>query len=210
MFGRSAHPDDGTLFALGATADPEIRAHVDSCPTCRARTRQLEAIGLDVSDAAAREVDTLFPPARWAKQRAHILMRLAHLGEPARILPFPGRRVVAPRLWARYGWMAGSAAAGLVLGVLGGSFLVIDRDLNESPVRTAVTAPASVDPAGDRASFSSLEDEMFLLELDAALDARGCEELRVLDDLTPLARPDQPLNVLERATVETPPPFTVP
>jgi hypothetical protein len=80
---------------------------------------ETRAIGLEAADTA-------FPAERLSAQHAQILRRLEQLDEPARVISFPrhtsrleeratGRRVAAS-------WVAVAAAAGLVVGVIGGQY----------------------------------------------------------------------------------------
>jgi hypothetical protein len=122
-------------------------AHFERCDICAERAvdvarwlDETRAISLETADAA-------FPPEQLATQRSQILRRLEQLDEPARVISFPrhatrfddrawgGRRVAAS-------WVAVAAAAGLVVGVIGGH---VTARFSPAPAETiAATGDATV------------------------------------------------------------------
>jgi anti-sigma factor RsiW len=184
----SHHPSDTTLLAwVSGTADPHVEAHVRACPSCRAQADTWEALGTTLADALAEEADALIDEGRLARQRASIVRRLT--GARARVLPFPARRLVGPS--TAFGsevkrWVAIAALIGLVVGTLAGRFVLEPR--REALARSAHRSASP--PHGGIAllpasGMAAAADEAFLVELDAALLARGPRSLRALDALTP-------------------------
>jgi hypothetical protein len=122
-------------------------------------------------------------------QRDRIRARLAAPG--SRVLAFPARPAAAsqrPRPAMR--WLAGSAAAGLLIGLLAGHYVVppfgvlADRD-GLPPSRTA--SPRLTSTRGGVARHSNhAQDESFLVEMETVLNDRRVAELRALDHLTPV------------------------
>jgi hypothetical protein len=151
-------------------------AHLDRCDVCATRAVDLgrwlddtRAVGIEAADAA-------FPAERLAAQQAQIMRRLEQLDEPARVISFPrftsrledranGRRVAAS-------WVAVAAAAGLVVGVIGG----------QVSARLARPAADATNAASETATPSGRT-------LDAALllddDDRQPLQLDPLGDITP-------------------------
>ena len=137
-------------------------AHLERCDVCAARAVDLgrwldetRALGLEAADAA-------FPADHLATQHAQILHRLAQLDEPARVISFPrasrqddrasgGRRVAAS-------WVTVAAAAGLVVGVVGGQ--ISARLAAPAPSDAAtVTAESPATPTGRAIDASILLDD---------------------------------------------------
>jgi hypothetical protein len=119
--------------------------HLDRCDICASRAVELNR-WLDMLHTTAVEAaDEAFPQERLAAQQAQILRKLEQLDEPARVIAFPrqtkpetrepGTRRVAP------GWLGVAAAAGLVVGVIGGQLTA--RLEQQAPPTVAVT-PAPV------------------------------------------------------------------
>lgn len=136
---RRGHLSEQTIIEAVMTGSRP--AHLDRCDLCAERAVELgrsldetRAIGLDAADAA-------FPAERLAAQHAQILRRLEQLDEPARVISFPRHtsrleeRVTGRRVSAS--WVAVAAAAGLVIGVVGGQY------------SARLTAPDSATVAGD-------------------------------------------------------------
>lgn len=141
--------------------------------------------------AAHAEADAQFDDRALETQRAKILARLAHLGESARVIRFPGvsrgsqpsTSVVSRR------WISIAAAAGLIIGLLGGQLVHL---LPAGPIRPA-TAPVAERPTPSIGPafvpvVASADDDLFA-EIDFALELRSADELRALDELTPFHGP---------------------
>ena len=181
----------------GDSLDPPVAEHLADCDACGERygelTRFMDGLGAD----AAAEADALFTPDRLRAQRQLIFRKIEHLGQPARVISFPGRSashhvgLSAARPARR--WIAAAAAAGLFVGVGTGLFLDWDgvrgsRPRSGSSIarQTNLTAPAGrvelVRPG------SSQSDEAFLSELELAGDRPRIRELVAVDALTPHVR----------------------
>ena len=135
--------------------------------------------------AACAEADAHFDDRALEAQRHKILSRLANIGHPAKVIRFPKApygEITTPRANRR--WISVAAAAGLIIGVLGGQFV----NLVPKPTRRLAPAATSVAPsAPSRPAFiqtASVVDDGLLGEIDNALQLRSAAELRVLDELT--------------------------
>ena len=171
-------------------ADRLAMSHVTQCQRCTATLARLtqEADGLRTH--AWAEADSAFDLAHLDQQRIRILDRLAHLGQMARVLPFPSRTrdSAMPVTRSSRRWMT-AAAAGLIIGLVSGQFLhflpadgVEERDFltMQAPARTPGLLPAS-------ATSPLLSDDELLDEIEAAVQLRRAQSLRALDALTPTA-----------------------
>lgn len=135
--------------------------------------------------AACAEADAHFDERALEAQRHKILARLAHLGHPARVIRFPkapSGELPAPSVNRR--WISVAAAAGLLIGVLGGQFvnIVPKQTRRLAPMATSI-APSA--PAGPTFLQTAAPlDDGLLGEIDTALQLRSAAELRALDELT--------------------------
>jgi hypothetical protein len=134
--------------------------------------------------AACAEADAHFDDRALESQRHKILARLANLGHPARVIRFPRAtygELPTPRVNRR--WISVAAAAGLLIGILGGQFvhLVPNQTRRLAPMATSI-APS----APSRPTFvqTVATDDEFLGEIDYAVQDRTPVELRVLAELT--------------------------
>jgi hypothetical protein len=145
-------------------------------------------------------VDELYSDADMLRQRDRIRERLApaRLAMPgSRVLAFPHRpAAVARRARPAIRWLAGSAAAGLLVGITAGHYLVppfqtLDGRSVGRAGRSAQTAWTAARPyAASDAGHS--QDEDFLVEMETVLNERRVAELRALDHLTPVSVTDRP------------------
>ena len=106
---------DGTALD-GTTLDGTA-----ACGECQARLASLATLLNEVNATANATADAAFPPERLARQHARILSRLVPHRQLARIIAFPHARhtsMPSPRPIRR--WVAGAAAAGLVVGMVAG------------------------------------------------------------------------------------------
>ena len=168
---RQGHLSELAIVAAVMTGDRP--AHLDRCDVCATRAVDLgrwlddtRAVGIAAADAA-------FPAERLAAQQAQIMRRLEQLDEPARVISFPrfnarlddranGRRVAAS-------WVAVAAAAGLVIGVIGGQVTArLGRPVVDSSNASAETAAVSPANSGARALDAALllDDDRTALQLD--------------------------------------------
>ena len=185
------HLSDDRLIEVcldSAPAQGEIQ-HLELCVECQGRRADLARLLTDVSQAVAAEADAAFPAERLTRQHARILQRLEHEGQPGRVIAFPAghaAEALALRTRPAMRWIAGAAAAGLVIGVLAGhlahDFSVI------RPTRASQTA-AAARPAPDvptlQAVATTISEDELLGQIDLAIEGSGGTSLRPLDDLTP-------------------------
>ena len=139
--------------------------------------------------AACAEADAHFDDRALETQRHKILARLAHLGHPARVLRFPRAPYgELPATTVNRRWISVAAAAGLLIGILGGELVhvVQPNARRSSPMATSI-APSAPRPA--YVAVSAPVDDGFLDEIDYVMQLRSAAELRVLDELTPVNDP---------------------
>lgn len=145
-----------------------------------------ERAGLEAYRAAAcAEADAVFDDRALDAQRHKILARLAHLGHPAKVIRFPK----APQgdlhtTGVNRRWLSVAAAAGLIIGLLGGQFVHL---VPQQP-RRLVTGTASMAPntqAGPTfVPASAPIDDGLLGEIELVMQTRTVNELRALDAFT--------------------------
>ena len=141
--------------------------------------------------AACAEADAHFDERALETQRHKIMARLAHLGHPAKVIRFPKAGAVdasAGRVNRR--WISVAAAAGLIIGLVGGQLVhfVPQSNRRVSPIATTV-APSAPESGPTFVPISASLDDGFLGEIEVAMEMRGAPELRALDEFTPLADP---------------------
>ncbi len=135
--------------------------------------------------AACAEADAHFDDRALETQRHKILARLAHLGHPARVIRFPkAPQVEIATTGPNRRWISVAAAAGLIIGILGGELmhLLPQPTRRLSPMATSIAPSAPSRPAIVPASV--LLDDDLLDQIDSAVQLRSAAELRVLDELT--------------------------
>lgn len=185
------HVTDAQLIeaSVGHGADGEqaqqYAAHVEHCGECRARHESLRAMLDDTATAATADADAAFSAERLTRQYDRIMERVEQVSRAGRVISFPAAfgRVTPPSAANGSRWVAAAAAAGLVVGLLGGH---LTHDLRVQPgsgmagrvptVRAAIV-PAMAQPA---------EDDL-LGQVEVAFEGRGPSALRALDALTPVA-----------------------
>lgn len=131
--------------------------------------------------AACAEADAHFDDRALEAQRHKILARLANLGHPAKVLRFPKTAYgELPTAGVNRRWISVAAAAGLLIGVLGGQLvhLVPQQTRRLAPVATSIA------PSAPYVAVSVPADDGFLGEIEYAVQLRSPAELRVLDELT--------------------------
>lgn len=143
-------------------------------------------------DAAHAETDALFDDRALESQRHKILDRLAHLGQTAKVIPFPANAPApVPANGVNRRWISVAAAAGLIIGLLGGQIV----NLLPTPTRRVAPMASSMAPTADTISnyvpahATLLQDDGLLGEVDFAVQLRSASELRTLDELTPFHEP---------------------
>ena len=135
--------------------------------------------------AACAEADAQFDDRALETQRHKILARLAHLGHPAKVIRFPKVTVVdSPAGGVNRRWITVAAAAGLIIGLLGGQLvhLMPEPHRRLAPMATSIAPSAPSQPSFVPAS--AVLDDGLLGEIELVLQARTANELRALDDFT--------------------------
>lgn len=138
--------------------------------------------------AACAEADAHFDDRTLETQRHKILDRLAHLGHSAKVIRFPkAGQVDVPTGGVNRRWISVAAAAGLILGLLGGQLV----HLLPQPTRRLAPMATSMAPSAAGPTFvpvaAAVVDDGLLGEIELAMQVRSTSELRALDDFTPLA-----------------------
>ncbi len=184
------HLSEERLIEVCLDVAPETREreHLETCVECHHRRAEIVRMLTDLRDAAVTGADAAFPAERLARQHARILQRLEHEGRPARIITFPAHGAEPPVLRTRPAmrWIAGAAAAGLLIGVLAGH-LAHDFSITRPAFRAqgAVAARPMPEAPTLRAVATTISEEEFLGQIELAIEGTGGTALRPLDDLTP-------------------------
>jgi hypothetical protein len=137
--------------------------------------------------AACAEADAHFDDRALDVQRHKILDRLAHLGHPARVIRFPkAGSVELPASHLNRRWISVAAAAGLIIGLLGGQLvhLVPQNNRRLAPMATSIAPSAPSRPTF--VPITASIDDGLLGEVESVMEVRIASELRALDDFTPL------------------------
>jgi hypothetical protein len=158
--------------------------HLTHCAACEARRSRLADLLTETCDVVAAQADAYFTADRLAKQRARVLERLEHEARHGRVITFPAAHGSAPAFRARPGlrWIAGAAAAGLLIGV------VADHVAHRLPARQTPSAnvvATDARPETLQLVAAPLSDEEFLGRMELAVEGTAGPALRPLDDLTP-------------------------
>jgi hypothetical protein len=138
--------------------------------------------------AACAEADAHFDDRALESQRHKILARLAHLGHPAKVIRFPkAAHVDVPTSRINRRWISVAAAAGLIIGLLGGQLvhLVPQPSRRLAPMATSIAPSAPSGPTFVPVTASA--DDGLLGEIELAMQYRSAAELRALDEFTLLA-----------------------
>lgn len=141
--------------------------------------------------AAFAEADAIFDDRALEQQRHKILGKLAHLGHSARVIRFPKAphgEVTSGPINRR--WITVAAAAGLIIGLLGGQLvhLLPHQDSRRLPPMATSIAPSAPSQPQFR-QISAQADDQLLGDIEVATQVRGSNALRVLDEFTPLSDP---------------------
>ena len=191
----TGHLDDRAIAALWADATLAggqlAHPHLRSCAPCRGRvaafTEWLDRVRTD----ANAEADEAFPVERLAAQHAQIFRRIEAAERPARVIAFPrfARPIASSTSHARR-WIAGAAAAGLLVGVGVGQFMDLRYPVRRDITRSADIAQA---PRPDRGGSIqpvslSITDEELMSRIDDLSSPKMPDSLLVFDSMTPRAR----------------------
>ena len=162
-------------------------AHLDTCDLCAERAVEVSRWLEHTRELGVAEADAAFPAERLAAQQSQILHKLEQLDRPAKLLSFPrmSPAVSAHGTLAGHGhlvssrWIAAAAAAGLILGVVGG------RLSTWQPARTAArTASVPAAPASKAVEPARADDTADLL-MNPELAQPQIHSLSAIDSLTP-------------------------
>lgn len=137
--------------------------------------------------AACAEADAHFDDRALETQRHKILARLAHLGHPAKVIRFPkAPKGDLPMGGVNRRWISVAAAAGLIIGLLGGQLvhIVPQQTRRLAPMATSM-APSAPSPGPAFVPVSAPVDDGLLGEIELVMEVRSASELRALDDFTP-------------------------
>ena len=197
MMFRARHLRDDRLFECylaerdGEPMDLPAAEHLAGCKPCGARYADISTFMETLRVDGEADADAVFTPERLKAQQQQIARRLELVGHPAHVLSFPdtsARRAAARSMPRRApGWAATAAAAGLLVGVaLSASYEWGSR----TPVARQQLVEESADARQARISaapgrIESLSDEVFLSELELALERPHTPELMAFDALTP-------------------------
>jgi hypothetical protein len=167
----------------------ERPVHLDRCDICADRAVELGRWLDQVRVAGLEAADAVFPPERLAAQQTQILRRLEHLDQPAKVIAFPkpsrtmqdgGGRRVAPA------WVGVGAAAGLVLGLVGGQ---VSARLGITPASrgaAVITIPAATAPVAQPPQVVETPPVPVRSLLDMGdLDRAPSPAIDALDQMTP-------------------------
>lgn len=188
------HPSEDQLLALVVGLDaaspdviPADADHVWGCAICTMRAQALHAWVRDMAPAAAAEADAMFPASRLASQRDAILRKI-EADQSGRVIPFPAG--IAPagpgRVFHPRRWIAGAAAAGLIVGLLTGRLLWNEQPgLTRNRVRSTVAASQYTRQIPRLENAMAHPEEAFLTEVELALQSPRLDELQAIDALTP-------------------------
>ena len=206
MNGRELHIPSDRLTALAFIARaPQAAApddvddnlaleHVSRCDDCARRFAELTLDADGLRELAFARADDVFDDAMLDAQRTRILDRLAHIGQPARVIsfPVPAREAVMPVSTTGRRWISVAAAAGLIIGLVAGQLLhfvpgapVALRDESASMQAADRAGMPGIVPAS--VSVPALSDDELMEEVEAAVQLRRAQSLRVIDALTPTA-----------------------
>lgn len=167
---RQGHLSEQAL--IEAVAGGNRPPHLDRCELCAERA---DAIGRwmdEVQHDAVESADAVFTQEHLAAQQSQILRRLEQLDNPARVIAFPaagradresgGRRVAAS-------WVGIAAAAGLVIGVVGGQ---VSARLSQPATTQGQNVDATPTPV-DAQFLEQSYDQVYISAFEA------------VDDITP-------------------------
>lgn len=156
------------------------QAHLERCDTCAARLEELREIMSTERDDAIAAADAAFPAERLRAQRTSILARLEQARAGSRVLHFPTfpatRTWMANRNRPAMRWLAGAAAAGLLVGLGAGQAAFTGHQILS---QSAAVKPAE-GPKIER--LSPAAEEAFLSDMELVLNKRRNAVQRALDE----------------------------
>jgi hypothetical protein len=180
LFRQGHLSEDALTSAILSGKHP---VHLEHCDECSRRARELGLWLTDLRAEALAAADDAFPPEKLALQQSQIMRRLEQLDAPPRVIAFPAQAVGAPRTNSGRrvapAWLGVAAAAGLVIGVIGGQ--VSARFTPEAGI--AAPAPEQTQQAEPAPSVTTPPVNASLLDYD--LERHIPDSLGPLDEATP-------------------------
>jgi hypothetical protein len=185
------HLTDDRLIdlCLSGPVSPADQQHLAGCPDCEVRRTEFASLLTEIDTAATTEADAAFPEDRLARQQARILARIDQNGRPGRVIAFPaghGHDTLSTRTRPMSRWVAGAAAAGLIVGLVAGHMSHDFSGIRRQPA-ARVAAHQQIAATTMRDVAPAMTDDEFLGQIEAAADRSGSAALRPLDALTPRA-----------------------
>lgn len=202
MIGRAHHLHDDRLFDWylaghsGAAREPATADHLAGCHACRDRLVELSEFFDSMRRDADAESDDVFSADLLRHQHDQILRRLLAVNRAARVISFPTRAATpAARAGGRLAsrWLVAAAVAGIVVGAAASGAMLqsgIRRaasGLRPGAASARISAPAMASAPAPLIS-DTVDDELFLKELELALERPRTRELLPFDALTPHVR----------------------
>ena len=166
-----------------------VQHHLAGCPDCEIRRTEFASLLTEVDAAATLEADAAFSDDRLARQQSRILARIDQNGRPGRVIAFPaghGHDSLSTRTRPMSRWVAGAAAAGLIVGLVAGHMSHDFSGIRRPPAARAVVGQ-QIAATTMRDVAPAITDDEFLGQIEAAVDRSGPAALRPLDVLTPRA-----------------------
>jgi hypothetical protein len=153
--------------------------------------QELKAALQSYRAVANAEADAHFDERALETQRHKILARLAHLGQSAKVIRFPlTAHGEAPVNTVNRRWISVAAAAGLIIGLVGGQLVhLVPQPTRRFAPMTSTMAPGAARPDFAPTLVTYPQDDGLLDEVDFAVQVRSASELRALDELTPFNEP---------------------
>jgi hypothetical protein len=193
----TGHLDDRAMAALWADASlagvQPAHPHLETCAACRTRMDGFTSWLEDLRTDANAEADEAFPAERLAAQHAQIFRRIEAAGRPARVIKFPrfAQPLSATTSHARR-WVAGAAAAGLIVGVALGQFMDLrySSGLRRVPVIASGVGPEPQQATAglENASNPAMSDEELMSRIEELTAPRMPDSLVTFDTVTPRVR----------------------
>lgn len=181
------HLTDDQLIAMCVdTSDAPDAAPPTGCLACEQRRAQLEGLLDEIGANATAAADAAFPQERLARQHDRIMHRVDMLGHVGRIIAFPAAppvRATSLRPKPVRRWVAGAAAAGLLIGMVAGHLVHEIPAFGRTPQATQALLNKN---AAQFANSNSAADAVLLREIETAV-SMGPAGLRRLDQITPIS-----------------------
>jgi len=191
MTGHPHLSDDRLAEVCLQTAPSDVdRRHLEHCESCSRRRAALAGFLQEVADVARADADAVFTPQHLERHRDRILGLIEQAEPHGQLLSFPsgrGHTSEPNRSHPERRWIAGAAAAGLVLGILGGHIAQNLLPFSRAGEVSAFSRASEVSAVAPlQAGTAPLSEEEFLSRLELAVGGAGGSTLRPLHEMTPL------------------------